>query len=105
MTLAQADSGDEARAKLYQAAARILTDQYESGLAQLQAIDAKKLSKATRRCSRRRERSPDAFAKSPPHRPATAPPMAADDPAAATIHLAEAALAKSLQSSERGAAP
>ena len=45
LTLAAADSPDEARGRLYQAAARTLTDQYDSALALLQALDAKKLAK------------------------------------------------------------
>jgi hypothetical protein len=32
LTLAQADSADEARGRLYQSAARSVTDQYESGV-------------------------------------------------------------------------
>jgi len=95
LSLAQADSGDEARGRLYQAAARSLTDQYESGLAQLQAIDAKKLSKrdaallaAARNVARRIREKPLTPS-------ATPPAMAADDPAVVTIQLAEAALAKS----------
>jgi chemotaxis protein MotC len=95
LSLAQADSGDEARGRLYQAAVRSLTDQYESGLAQLQAIDAKKLSKrdvallaAARIVARRIHEKPLTT-------PASAPSTAADDPAAETIRLAEAALTKS----------
>ncbi|WP_158815827.1 chemotaxis protein [Methylocapsa sp. S129] len=103
LTLALADSGDEARGKLYQAAARTLTDQYEFGLAQLQAIDAKKLLKrdvallaAARTVARRvREKTPAPAA--------SAPPAAADDPAVATIHLAEAALLKSQHPASEGA--
>jgi chemotaxis protein MotC len=97
LTLAQADSSDDARGRLYQAAARYLTDEYESGFTQLQAIDAKKLAKrdvallaAARNVARRiREKNPIPSA--------GAPAMAADDPAAAAIHLAEAALTKSQQ--------
>lgn len=103
LTLTQTESGDEARGKLYQAAARTFTDQYESGLAQLQAIDSKKLPKrdvallaAARTVARRvREKTPAPAA--------TAPIMATDDPAVATIHLAEAALLKSQQPSSEGA--
>jgi chemotaxis protein MotC len=95
LSLAQADSGDEARGRLYQAAARSLTDQYDSGLAQLQAIDPKKLLKrdaallaAARNVARR-------IHEKPPTPSTSAPAMAADDPAVVAIQLAEAALAKS----------
>jgi chemotaxis protein MotC len=103
LSFAQADSVDEARGRLYQAAARSLTDQYDSGLAQLQAIDAKKLAKrdaallsAARNIARRiREKTPA---------PSTTPPaMAADDPAVKAIQLAEAALAKSLDPANEAA--
>jgi chemotaxis protein MotC len=100
LTLTQVDSADEARGRLYQAAARSLTDQYEAGVAQLQAIDAKKLAKrdasllaAARNVARRIREKPAAPAGS-------APAMAADDSAAAAIHLAEAALASSEMTSE-----
>jgi chemotaxis protein MotC len=95
LTLAQADSSDEARGRLYQAAARTLTDQYESGVAQLQAIDSRKLPRrdaallvAARTVARRvREKTPAP--------PTSAPATAADDSVFATIHLAEDALLKS----------
>jgi chemotaxis protein MotC len=100
LTLTDPDTPEEARGKLYQAAMRTLTDQYDAGLAQLQAIDPKKLSKsdaalltAARNVARHvRER----IAAAPGAEPA---PMAGakEDYAAATIHLAEAALAKSQQ--------
>lgn len=45
LTLTQPDSQDETRGRLYQAGARMLTDQREAGLSQLQAIDPKKLGK------------------------------------------------------------
>jgi chemotaxis protein MotC len=97
LTLADADSPDEARGKLYQAAVRTLTDQYDSGVAQLQAIDSKKLPKndaallaAARTVARHiREKT----AASPGAEPAPIP-GAKEDSAVATIHLAEAALAK-----------
>jgi chemotaxis protein MotC len=100
LTLAQVDSGDEARGRLYQGAARSLTDQYETGLAQMQAIDAKKLVKrdaallaAARNVARR-------IREKPPAPPVSTPAMAADDPAATAIHLAEAALASPEMTSE-----
>lgn len=100
LTLTQVDSADEARGQLYQAAARSLTDQYEAGVAQLQAIDAKKLAKrdasllgAARNVARRIREKPAAPATS-------APAMAADNSAAAAIHLAEAALASPEMTSE-----
>jgi chemotaxis protein MotC len=100
LTLAEADSADEARARLYQGAVRTLTDQYDAGVAQLQAIDAKKLSKedlallaAARIVARRiREKLAASSGAEPP-----APAGAKEDSASATIHLAEAALAKAQQ--------
>jgi chemotaxis protein MotC len=95
LSLAQADSGDEARGRLYQGAVRSLTDQYDSGLALLQAIDPKKLQKrdaallaAARNVARR-------IREKPPTPSTSAPEMAADDPAVVAIQLAEAALSKS----------
>jgi chemotaxis protein MotC len=104
LTLAAADSADAARGRLYQAAGRTLTDQYESGVAELQAIDPKKLPKrdaallaAARTVAMRvREATNAASAAAAP----TAAPNQPDDSASATIHLAEAALlrAQSVQS-------
>jgi chemotaxis protein MotC len=107
LTLADADSPDEARGKLYQAAVRTLTDQYDAGVAQLQAIDSKKLPKsdaallaAARTVARHvREKTASSAGAEP------APiPDAKEDSAAATIHLAEAALAKA-QHPEGGGGP
>jgi chemotaxis protein MotC len=102
LTLAP-NEGDEARARLYQAAARTLTDQYDAGVAQLQAIDPKKLAKrdvallaAARTVARRIREKPPAAA-------AAAPVATPNDPALATIRLAEAALQKSQQVSGGGA--
>jgi chemotaxis protein MotC len=103
LSFAPPDSGDEARGRLYQAAARSLTDQYDSGFAQLQAIDPKKLLKrdaallaAARNVARRiREKSP-----TPSVDP---PPMPADDPAVAAIQLAQTALSKLQQTTSEGA--
>jgi len=93
LTLAAPDSADAARGHLYQAAARTLTDQYESGVAALQAIDAKKLPKpdATLLAAARTvaSRIRDSTTVAP-----TAAPAQRDDSAAAVIHLAEDALSK-----------
>jgi chemotaxis protein MotC len=103
LTLAQADSADEARGRLYQSAARSVTDQYESGVIQLQGIDSKKLPKrdapllAAARAVAKRIRE-----QTNPPAAAAAPPTAPDDSAAATIHLAEAALSKSQQPFSEG---
>jgi chemotaxis protein MotC len=108
LTLAAADSADAARGRLYQAAGRTLTDQYESGLAELQAIDPKKLPKrdaallaaARNVATRVREATSAVSAANAP----TAAPDQQDDSAAATIHLAEAALLKA-QSVQSAGAP
>ncbi len=93
LALATPDSVDAARGRLYQAAARTLTDQYESGVAALQSIDPKKLSKsdavllaAARTVARR-------IREAPPAAP-TAVPTQQDDSAAAAIRLAQDALSK-----------
>ncbi len=107
LTLAAADSADAARGRLYQAAGRTLTDQYESGVAELQAIDPKKLSKpdaallaAARSVALRvRETTAAAAAAGAP----TAAPDQQDDLASATIHLAEAALLKAQSVQSTGA--
>jgi chemotaxis protein MotC len=97
LTLAQADTPDEARGKLYQAAARSLTDQHEVAIAQLQAIDLKKLAKADEalltaaRTMARHVYEKTAVA------PQTAPAALPNDSTAATIELAEAALQKAQQ--------
>lgn len=104
LTLAAADSPDEARGRLYQAAARSLTDQYDSALALLQALDAKKLAKrdvallaAARNVAKR-------IREKPPTPSATPPAIAANDSVSAAIQLAEAALSKS-QPPANGTAP
>jgi hypothetical protein len=102
LTLAQPDSADEARGKLYQAAARTLTDQYDAAAAQLQAIDAQRLPKrdapllAAARSIAKRLRETMAAA------PET-PPSGSDDPTATTRQLAEAALSSSQIASSQGA--
>jgi chemotaxis protein MotC len=98
--LAQPDSPDEVRAKLFQAAARSLTDQHEAGIAQLQAIDPRKLAKpdqallAAARVVARHvyEKTADTplAAPSPPAAPA-------EDLVAGTIGVAEAALLRAQQ--------
>jgi chemotaxis protein MotC len=104
LTLAQADTPDEARGKFYQAAARSLSDQHEVAIAQLQAIDLKKLPKADEalltaaRTMARHVYEKTAVA------PETPPPSPPNDSAAETIQLAEAALKKAQQMTD-GSAP
>jgi chemotaxis protein MotC len=105
LTLADADTPDEARGKLYQAAMRTLTDQYDAGVAQLQAIDPKKLPKddaalltAARTVAKRvREKTA-----APPGVEPAPMPGEKEDSAAATMHLAEAALAKAEHAAGEG---
>jgi chemotaxis protein MotC len=101
LSLAAADSSDASRARLYRAAARSLTDQYEAGIAELKAIDARKLPKrdapllAAARAVAARVRAPT------PPPPAVAPGAPNDnDPADATIRLAETALANAKDPTE-----
>ena len=100
LELAEPDSADEARGKLYRGAVRTLTDEYDAGVAQLQAIDPGKLPKrdaalltAARTVAKHiREKLIAAGASEP------APAAGAKgDSASATIRLAEAALAQSQQ--------
>jgi hypothetical protein len=102
VSLAQVESDDasEARGKLYGAAARIFGDQYDQSLAELNAIDVKKLPKrdvpllaAVKDVAARVHEPSSAIAESP-----KAPALDAakeDDEAAMTIRLAEAAVARS----------
>jgi chemotaxis protein MotC len=102
LTLAQADSADEARGKLYQAAARTLSDQHESAAAQLQAIDPRKLPKSDHALLAAAQTLVRHIYDKTAAAPASAPPAAPDDSAAATIHLAEAALEKARQFTNAG---
>jgi chemotaxis protein MotC len=92
---AQPDSPDEARAKLYEGAARILTPDYDAGLAELQAIAPAKLDRRDQPLLEA-ARAVAAYLRAPPAAdaaPATgAAPDQGDDEAAKTIALAEAAL-------------
>lgn len=108
------DSADEARAKLYEAMARILTLEYNSGLAELQSVAAAKLDRRDQELLAS-ARGVAAFLRQPPaeiveHPEAAAGPPAAkqDDATAQTIALAEAslgrtaALAQTSPTSEKG---
>jgi chemotaxis protein MotC len=93
-----ADSRDEARCKLYQGMARILTPEYDSGLAELQTLAVAKLDRGDQELLVR-ARGIAAFLREPladiVQHPATAspPPVAGDNDAATqTIALAEASL-------------
>ena len=96
------DSADEARGRLYQAAARILTSEYDDGVAELQSVAQSKLDKGDQTLlaavrgvaaylrqplgeigSQREQASPE-----PPT------PQGGADEAAATIALAEAAISR-----------
>jgi len=90
------DSADEARARLYEGAARILTADYDAGVAELQTIAAAKLDRRdqplleTVRAIAAYLRAPRAAADPAPA--AEAAPDEGDDEAAKTIALAKAAL-------------
>jgi chemotaxis protein MotC len=99
-----AASSDEARGKLYGAAARMLTNEFDQSVAELNAIDASKLPKrdvallaAARDTARRLRVEPpetSGGASRPPADPKSAK-SGDDDAAMATIRLAEAAVARS----------
>ncbi|MGD0641387.1 MAG: hypothetical protein ABSC22_11625 [Roseiarcus sp.] len=93
----QSDSADEARGKLYQAAARIMTPEYDDGVAELQSVAQSKLDRADQDLLGA-VRSVAMYLREPPaeidlERQRTSPaPPDANDEAAATIALAEAAM-------------
>lgn len=96
---APSDSPDEARGRLYEAAARILTPEYEDGVAELQSIAPSKLDKRDQALLAA-VRGVAAYLREPPgdvdpgHEQAspTPPPQDGSDAATATIALAEAAI-------------
>jgi chemotaxis protein MotC len=95
------DSVEEARGKLYEATARILTPDYDAGLAELQGVNAARLDRHDQELLAA-ARSVAAFMREPPASPADPPPadaaaMASASPkdvVAQTIVLAEAALGR-----------
>ena len=94
------DSADEARGRLYEAAARILTPEYDSGAAELQSVVQSKLDKSDEALLGA-VRSVAAYLREPPAQVDPAPeqaspaPPGGDDEAAATIALAEAVMSRS----------
>jgi chemotaxis protein MotC len=91
------DSADEARAKLYQATARILTPDYDAGLAELQSVAAAKLDRLDQQLLAS-ARAVAAFLRQPPPEATSqdlAPPADAQpDAATRTIVLGETALTR-----------
>ena len=92
------DSADEARAKLYQATARILTPDYDAGLAELQSVAAAKLDRFDQQLLAS-ARAIAAFLRQPPPDVTSQDlaPAAADaqpDAATQTIALGETALGR-----------
>ena len=97
---APSDSADEARGRLYEAAARILTPEYDNGVAELQSVAPSKLDKRDQALLGA-VRGVAAYLREPPgdvdpgHEQASpAPPQGENDEAAATIALAEAAISR-----------
>jgi chemotaxis protein MotC len=96
---APSDSADEARGRLYEAAARILTPEYGDGVAELQSVAPSKLDKRDQALLGA-VRGVAAYLREPPgdvdpgHEPASPPPQGGNDEAAATIALAEAAISR-----------
>jgi chemotaxis protein MotC len=95
---APSDSVQEARGKLYQASARILTPEYDQGLVELQSVAEAKLDERDQsllgavRDVAARLRLP--LSEPPDGSPAPAGVKGGEDPAAATIALAEEALSR-----------
>ncbi len=93
------DSVDEARGRLYQAAARILTPEYDDGVAELHSVAPSKLDRGDRALLGAVRGVAD-FLRAPPtdvglERERTAPPPQVEgDEAAATIARAEAAISR-----------
>jgi hypothetical protein len=97
---APSDSADEARGKLYEGAARILTADYDAGVAELQSVAASKLDRRDQalleavRGVAAYLREPPAVSDAARETASTAGPAPnqEDDEAAKTIALAQAAL-------------
>jgi chemotaxis protein MotC len=95
---APSDSADEARGRLYEASARILTPEYDDGVAELQRVAPSKLDKRDQALLEA-VRGVAAYLREPPgdadpgHEQAP-PPQGGNDEAAATIALAEAAISR-----------
>jgi chemotaxis protein MotC len=96
------DSVEEARGKLYEAMARILTPDYDAGLAELQGVAQTRLDRHDQELLAA-ARGVAAFLRQPPVASAEPPPAAEvaamasanpNDPAAQTIAVAEAALSR-----------
>ena len=93
LALAAPDSVDAARGRVYQAAARMLTEQYESGVAALRSIDSKKLPKPDATLLAAARTIASRIRETPAAAPIAAPGQQ-DETAAAAIRLAEDALSK-----------
>ncbi|THD49319.1 MAG: hypothetical protein E7774_01370 [Bradyrhizobium sp.] len=97
LKVAAADSAEEARGKLYQGAARILTNEYDAGLAELQSVASAKLDRHDQDLLAG-ARAVAAFLRQPPAEIVEQPAVTAgapapeSDSASQTITLAEAAL-------------
>jgi chemotaxis protein MotC len=101
LLLVPPDSSDEARGKLYGAAARMFVGDYDRSLTELSQVNVKKLSPrdvallgATREMAKRLRDVPDAAA-APPASANAASDKNNDDDAMATIRLAETTVAQS----------
>ncbi|HYA72511.1 MAG TPA: hypothetical protein VEF36_05090, partial [Roseiarcus sp.] len=95
---APSDSADEARGRLYEASARILTPEYDDGVAELQRVAASKLDKRDQALLGA-VRGVAAYLREPPgdadpEHVQAPPPQGGNDEAAATIALAEAAISR-----------
>jgi chemotaxis protein MotC len=98
---APSDSEDEARGRLYEAAARILTPEYDNGVAELQSVAPSKLDKGDQALLAA-VRGVAAYLRAPLREPGSqreqaspeTPPQGGNDGTAATIALAEAALSR-----------
>ena len=95
------DSADEARGRLYEAAARILTPEYDNGVAELQSVAPSKLDKrdqsllaAVRSVAAYLREAPVDIDAESERTSAAATPQGGDDEAAATIALAEAVMSR-----------
>lgn len=94
---AATDSAEEARGKLYEASARILTPEYDKALAELQGVAEAKLDKRDQALLGA-VRGVATYLRGAPAEPADAaappPPQSGDDKVATTIALAESALSR-----------
>jgi chemotaxis protein MotC len=98
---APGDSVEEARGRLYEASARIMTPEYDSGLAELQSVAEAKLDTRDQALLGA-VRGVASYLRQPMQSDGSPPPASDTDPAGAAIALAEGALNRTANESGAG---